>query len=126
MHRIAIAALIAVGLAAGACGAGGGAAATSGIRGRALVGPMCPVETQNSPCPDVPYHGTVVATDTDSGKQYTTESNEKGAFQLSVPPGTYEVSIVSESPPPFAKPQTVTVPADAFVQVTLSVDSGIR
>jgi Carboxypeptidase regulatory-like domain len=126
MYRIALAGLIAVGLAAGACGAGGEAAATSGIRGQALVGPMCPVETQNSPCPDVPYHGTVVATDTDSGKRYTTESNEKGAFRLSVPPGTYEVSIVSESPPPFAKPQTVTVPADAFVQVTLSLDSGIR
>jgi Carboxypeptidase regulatory-like domain len=126
MHRIALAASLVVGLAVGACGADGEAAATSGIRGQALVGPMCPVETQNSPCSDVPYHGTVVATDTGSGKEYTTESNAKGAFQLPLPPGTYEVSIVSESPPPFAKPQTVTVPADAFVQVTLSVDSGIR
>jgi carboxypeptidase family protein len=126
MNRIAFVALIVVGLAAGACGTGGEAAATSGIRGQALVGPMCPVQTQNSPCPDVPYHGTVVATDTGSGKKYTTESNEKGAFELPVPPGTYEVSIVSESPPPFAKPQTVTVPADSFVRVTLSVDSGIR
>jgi hypothetical protein len=126
MRRIALAALIVAGLAAGACGAGGEATTASGIRGQALVGPMCPVETQSSPCPDVPYHGTVIATDTRSGKEYTTQSSEKGAFELPVPPGTYEVSIVSESPPPFAKPQTVTVSADSFVRVTLSIDSGIR
>jgi hypothetical protein len=126
VKRLALVLVVAFAAGASCGGAGGEGDASSGIRGVASVGPMCPVETQSSPCPDVPYHGTVVATNTETGRKFTVETNEKGVFELPLAPGTYEVSIVSESPPPFAKPETVTVKRGSFIQVTVSVDSGIR
>jgi hypothetical protein len=116
--------LIAVALAS--CGGAGAGDDTSGIRGRALSGPQCPVEVQGSPCPDLPYEGTVVATDTETGEGFTVETDAQGRFELPLEPGTYEVSIVSESSPPFAKPQTVTVDPGSFTEIVVAVDTGIR
>lgn len=125
MKRIA---LVFVALAIGACGADGEGSGdgSSGIRGQALAGPQCPVEVEGSPCPDLPYEGTVVATDADSGDSFTVETDAEGRFELALAPGSYEVSIRSESQPPFAKPQTVTVEQGAFTRVIVSVDTGIR
>jgi hypothetical protein len=123
MYRI-VPVLVALALAA--CGGEGEGDATSGIRGRALAGPQCPVEIQGSPCPDVPFQGTVIATDVATGDASTVETDTDGRFELALPPGTYEVSIVSESPPPFAKPQTVEVEPGAFATITVAVDTGIR
>ena len=115
-----------VALALAACGGEGEGDATSGIRGRALAGPQCPVEIEGSPCPDVPFEGTVIATDVATGDAATAETNAEGRFELELPPGTYEVSIVSESAPPFAKPQTVEVESGAFTAIVVAVDTGIR
>jgi hypothetical protein len=68
----------------------------------------------------------VIATDVATGDAATVETDADGRFELALPPGTYEVSIVSESPPPFAKPQTVEVEAGAFTTITVAVDTGIR
>ena len=115
-----------VAIALTSCGGAGAGDDTSGIRGRALSGPQCPVEVEGSPCPDLPYEGTVIVTDTESGEEFTVETDSEGRFELSLEPGTYEVSIVSETSPPFAKPQTVTVEPEAFVEIVVSVDTGIR
>ena len=123
MNRIAPS-LVALALAS--CGGHGAGDATSGIRGQALSGPQCPVEVQGSPCPDLPYEGTVIVTDTESGEESTVETDSEGRFELSLEPGTYEVSIVSETSPPFAKPQTVTVEPGAFTEIIVTVDTGIR
>lgn len=123
MKRFALA-LVAVAVAS--CGGAGAGDGTSGIRGRALSGPQCPVEVQGSPCPDVPFEGTVIATDAETGEEFTVETDSQGRFELSLGPGRYEVSIVSESSPPFAKPQTVTVEPGSFTEVVVSVDTGIR
>jgi hypothetical protein len=114
-----------VALALAACG-GEGEGDTSGIRGRAVAGPQCPVEVEGSPCPDQPFQGTVIATDMASGNDFTVETDPEGRFELRLAPGTYEVSIVSGSPPPFAKPQTVEVQTGAFTVITVAVDTGIR
>jgi hypothetical protein len=108
------------------CGGAGAGAGTSGIRGQALAGPQCPVEVQGSPCPDLPFEGTVIATETQSSEEFTVETDAQGRFELSLEPGTYEVSIVSETSPPFAKPQTVTVEPGTFTEIVVSVDTGIR
>ena len=115
-----------VALAVASCGANGAGDGTSGIRGQALSGPQCPVEVQGSPCPDLPYEGTVIATDTESSEEFTVETDAEGRFELSLEPGTYEVSIASESSPPFAKPQAVTVEPGTFKEIVVSVDTGIR
>jgi hypothetical protein len=119
-------ALVLVAVALASCGGAGAGDGTSGIRGQALAGPQCPVETQASPCPPAPYKGTVIATDVESGAEYTVDTDADGGFELPLEPGTYEVSIVSETSPPFAKPQTVTVEPDSFTEITVSVDTGIR
>ena len=119
-------AFVLVALAVASCGGNAAGDGTSGIRGQALAGPQCPVEVQGSPCPDLPYEGTVIATDTASGEELTVETDSQGRFELSLEPGTYETSIVSESSPPFAKPQTVTVEPGSFTEIIVSVDTGIR
>ena len=123
MKRIALVLLAAI---AASCGGDGAGDEASGIRGRALSGPQCPVEVQGSPCPDLPYEGTVIATDTQSGDEFTVETDSQGRFELPLEPGSYEVSIVSESSPPSAKPQTVDVEPGAFTEIVVSVDTGIR
>jgi hypothetical protein len=123
MKRI-VPVLVAVALAA--CGGEGAGDATSGIRGQALAGPQCPVEMANSPCPDLPWEGTIVATDTSAGDRFTAATDAEGRFELALEPGTYEVSIEAGSELPFAKPLTVTVEDDAFTEIVVSVDTGIR
>ena len=115
-----------VALAVASCGGAGAGAGSSGIRGQALSGPQCPVEVQGSPCPDLPYEGTVIVTDTESGEEFTVQTDAEGRFELSLEPGTYEASIVAETTPPFAKPQTVTVEPGVFTVIVVSVDTGIR
>jgi hypothetical protein len=125
VHRLVLAVLLTV--VVGACGADRDAGASdSGIRGRAVAGPQCPVEVAGSPCPDLPFEGTVVATSAATGDRFTVETDADGRFELPLAPGTYEVSIDSPSPPPFAKPLTVTVRGGAFARVTVVVDTGIR
>lgn len=68
----------------------------------------------------------MIATDVESGAERTVDTGADGRFELSLEPGSYEVSIVSETSPPFAKPQTVTVEPDSFTEITVSVDTGIR
>jgi len=119
-------ALTLVAVAVASCGGAGSGDGTSGIRGQALAGPQCPVEIQGSPCPPVPYEGIVVATDIESDAEFRVDTDADGHFELRLEPGTYEVSIVSDSSPPFAKPQTVTVESGAFAEITVSVDTGIR
>jgi hypothetical protein len=116
-----------VALALASCGgAAGEGDGTSGIRGQALAGPQCPVEIEGSPCPDRPFEGTVVVTDTATGAEFTVDTDSEGRFELALAPGRYEVSIVSESQPPFARPQTVDVEPGAFTRITVAVDTGIR
>jgi hypothetical protein len=115
--------LVAIALAA--CGAGSGDG-SSGIRGRVFAGPQCPVEVEGSPCPDVPWEGTVVATDTSTGDRFTTTTDADGRFELPLAAGSYEVSIDAGSDLPFAKPQTVTVEEGVFAEIVVSVDTGIR
>jgi hypothetical protein len=123
MHRsLSLALLIAV----AACGATTAGDHDSGIRGQALSGPQCPVEVEGSPCPDLPWQGTVVATDLTSDEEFLVATDAEGRFELSLEPGTYEVSIAAGTSPPFAKPQAVTVEEGMFTEIVVSVDTGIR
>lgn len=122
--RLLLAFAFAIGLTA--CGGDAPGDGASGIRGRALAGPQCPVEVAGSPCPDAPWEGTVVAIDAASGDRHSVETDADGRFELALAPGTYEITIDVESSPPFAKPQSVSVEAGAFTDVTVAVDTGIR
>jgi hypothetical protein len=123
VKRIAL--VLVVILAACGDGAGDGDGA-SGVRGRALAGPQCPVEMAESPCPDLPWDGTVVATAAVSGETFTASTDADGRFELPLSPGTYVVTIDEASTPPTAEPQTVTVEEGSFTEIEVFVDTGIR
>ena len=102
---------------------------TSGIEGQVLIGPMCPVIQQGTPCPDEPYAATIVVWNADRTKKVRTfETGSDGRFRVPLAPGEYYVDPQPPDTggPPTPIPQTVTVPAGRFLQITIEYDSGIR
>jgi hypothetical protein len=110
-----------------ACGGGGDAEPGTGVEGIVSVGPQCPVETLDSPCPDLPFVGDVRATASD-GSITTATTDPQGRFTMDLVPGSYTLAAVTESEggPPSPIPQTVVVEQGSYLQITLGVDSGIR
>ena len=100
-------------------------AGETGISGIVTVGPTCPVERADSPCPDRPYEaritiwsGTTMVADTQSGAD--------GRFSVNVPPGQYRVVGESGNTFPHGTEVAVTVVEGQLTAVTLRFDSGIR
>jgi hypothetical protein len=100
---------------------------TAGIRGKVLLGPMCPVVQAGSPCPDRPIEADITVTSLDGRIVATGHSSADGRYRISLPPGSYTVT--AERPDGLfgaGKPITVDVTAGTYVQLNLLVDSGIR
>lgn len=126
--------LLALGLAAlalSACGGrngGSSAPEDSGIRGRALLWPTCPVVRAGTQCPPEPYEGEIRVLGAGGGEVVATvRSGEDGRFEVRLEPGGYVLE--GGSPPgalPFAKPVDVTVRPHAFTRATVAFDTGIR
>jgi hypothetical protein len=104
--------------------------ATSGIEGQVLRGPICPVVTVENPCPDQPLQATIIvwnAERTTVVRSFATD--EQGLFRVPLAPGDYYLDPQPVEPGqmfPTPIPQTVTVLADQFAQVTVQYDTGIR
>jgi hypothetical protein len=115
-------------LVLGACGRGSSGDASSGVEGRVTIGPTCPVERPDSPCPDAPLAATVrIMSGSDVVASGT--SAKDGTFRIAVPPGTYAVEADQVSGGGIAHSvplNDVVVRAGAFTHVTVTVDSGIR
>jgi hypothetical protein len=103
-----------------------GAQSPGTIEGHVLLGPMCPVEQLNSPCPDQPFQATVEVTDGSGRVLASTRSDSSGRFAVDMAPGSYLLRIGGLSTPRFAKPVSVTVGAGQTATANLTVDSGIR
>jgi hypothetical protein len=126
MLRVAVLALT---LALGSCAGPGdpaGESVGSGIRGRVVILPTCPVETVASPCPPKPVATTVVV-EPEDGDIRRIETETDGTFRVDLPPGRY---LVSAQPPPGSMlvpvAQPVTVEAGGYGQVTVVLDSRLR
>jgi hypothetical protein len=115
-------------LVLGACGRGSSGEASSGIEGRVTIGPTCPVERPDSPCPDAPFVATVrVMSGSDVAASGT--SAKDGSFRIAVPPGTYSVEADPVSSGGIARGipvSNVVVHPGAFTHVNVTFDSGIR
>ncbi len=115
-------------LALAACARSGVAEPASGsIRGTVLRGPLCPVVTSASPCPDEPVGAAKVVVRADGEVVATAMSGPDGAFSLRLPPGSYRVELApggAQGTP--TRPVSVALEADEVVRVELRVDTGIR
>ncbi len=100
----------------------------SGIDGFVTIGPTCPVETEESPCPDQPYAATIIIENEDADEVATVESGEDGRFRIDLAPGTYTLvpQVRNDGGPPFAEPVEVVVEAGTYTGVPIVYDSGIR
>ncbi len=128
-NLIAFAVGLAAVIALAACGAGPTPTPTSGIQGQILLGPTCPVQRADQPCPDKPYQATVIVHDAGSGREVRRfTSDADGRFRVPLAPGSYH--LVPQSPQgtvfPRGVPADVAVPAGQFVEVTIHYDTGIR
>jgi hypothetical protein len=98
----------------------------SGIEVVVVFGPQCPVVVAESPCPDAPWQGTVrVSSLGDDDVEARTDAS--GRARITLPAGTYTVAaILDEGGVGSSKAEAVTVTDGSFVNVRLTVDSGIR
>lgn len=100
----------------------------SGITGIALLGPTCPVERVGTPCPDEPMAGAQILVKRGGETVATVTTGDDGRFRVELDPGEYVLEPVSPSETglPFGKPMNVRVEANAFTDVQVLFDSGIR
>jgi len=108
---------------------GGIAPYKSGIRGTVMLGPTCPVERipPDPACEDRPYQTLIIvfrASDPVHAIAFA-KSDAKGMFAVSLPPGEYVVGAGESNLPQCSQLQT-TVEPDAYTDVLVSCDTGIR
>ena len=118
----------ALGIALFACGASNllGPDAAQGIDGLVLLGPMCPVQRADDPCPDRPYQAWI-GVQTATGLTVTrVQSREDGRFRIGLRPGAYVLVPETEGPFPMAGDVPVDVEAGVYAEVVVSYDTGIR
>lgn len=103
----------------------------SGIKGTALLGPMCPVEkTPPDPkCADRPYKTDLVATSPDGMlaiQQFSSDAS--GKFSVDLEPGEYLISSDSNAGifSHCASQGTIKVEKGNYTDVTIKCDTGIR
>lgn len=100
--------------------------AQSGIQGLVTIGPTCPVERPDSPCPDRAYQTTIIVMDSTNAEVLRAPTDSSGQFLISLGPGDYTLTEVTSGvfPRPVLTP--VHVAPDAYSYVHIMLDSGIR
>ena len=100
----------------------------SGITGKTLVGPMCPVVREGEECPDQPFQATITVNNLEGRKIIQFQTDEQGSFKVPLVPGEYILhpETPEGKPLPFAPEQQFPVKAGEFTRITIMYDSGIR
>lgn len=100
------------------------------IVGTVLLGPTCPVvsDPPDPACADRPYETSLAITTADQSRVIKEiKSDPSGRFQVDVPPGEYAIrSSAAANVLPYCALESVIVPVNDSVEVTVNCDSGIR
>lgn len=97
-----------------------------GIQGIVLIGPQCPVQALQDPCPDLPYQVSIEVQSRGGGTALEVVSGEDGRFRIGLFPGFYTLHPESGNPFPNAPDQDVVVLDNEYTEVTINFDTGIR
>ncbi len=98
----------------------------SGVRGRVLYGPTCPVQRPGQTC-ERPYRATLVFRREPGNRlALRLRTAADGRFTAHLTPGRYRLEPRNGNPYPQARSVTVSVHPGSFTRVTVRYDSGIR
>lgn len=98
----------------------------SGIRGRVVYGPTCPVQRLGHTC-ERPYQASITIRRKSTDKVVArVRSSADGGFTVRLRGGVYVLHPQNGKPYPRAETQTVTVRRHRFTTIVVSFDSGIR
>ncbi len=94
----------------------------------ATRGPTCPRPERPGEVCTAPYQGTFVVLRRDSTEVTRFTTGTDGRFTVDLPPGDYTITLNLATPSPFPRGESVnvTVTADAYTDVSMELDTGIR
>jgi hypothetical protein len=104
-------------------------ASGTGIAGVTVLGPVCPVQRGDRPCPPRPVSARLAVLNASTNASVTTiDSDAQGHFSVALQPGRYLLRAISVGGGPPHSPTlvSVTVQAGHYATVTIQFDSGIR
>jgi len=99
------------------------------IMGSVVIGPTCPVENAERPCPAPDYSGLVlVLTPVNQGTPIQVGITCDGFFTASVPAGAYSITLVPCGEVGCSRVFPVTIAVEAGTETTenFRIDTGIR
>ena len=102
---------------------------SSGVEGRVLIGPTCPVERvpPDPNCADRPYATAITVYRSGVKIPFIIgNSSAAGTFTFSLPPGSYTLVAGSGGTLPRCGEVTAAVVPDEYTVADISCDSGIR
>ncbi|OXY95555.1 carboxypeptidase regulatory-like domain-containing protein [Streptomyces diastatochromogenes] len=103
--------------------------ARSGVKGVVLLWPTCPVEGApgSRDCGSKPADATVRVRDRSSDTEVASvRTGPDGRFRVPLRAGTYEVRAARASGTGYCAPVDVTVRPDAYTEITIRCDTGLR
>jgi hypothetical protein len=100
----------------------------SGVTGRVLLGPMCPVVIEGQEYPDQPYQATLTVNSLNGRKIVRFQTDKQGNFTVPLSPGEYILhpEAPQNAPLPIAEEQRFTVFPGEYTRLIVQYDSGIR
>ena len=98
----------------------------SGVEGGVTAGPTCPVQRPGQSCPPAPVAGAVDALDNSGQVVASSVIGSDGAYQLSLPAGSYTLHVRHDGMYPRCPDVSAMVSDGAMTHVDISCDSGIR
>lgn len=101
----------------------------SGVRGTISLGPVCPVERipPDPACAPRPYTTAIEVYRSGSSSVFATgKSDANGAFEFSLPPGSYTLKASGGTMLPRCAPADAAVAPGAYTTADISCDTGIR
>jgi hypothetical protein len=102
----------------------GAVGSETGIQGRVVIWPVCPVERGTPDCAARPVAARIVISRPSGQQVAALHTRGDGHFQVAVAPGDYRIA--AEVAGMLCKPVDVGVPPQGQAAVTVRCDTGIR